>query len=155
MTLAARTDAEQMASGRRSVSLRRAILPIALTIGGIGTALLVQAVFNPFTQNIPLCPLYHLTGLYCPGCGATRAVHALLDGDLLLALRNNLFVIAALPVVGVGMITWTIQRVRGRPFTALPPRWAVFALAIVVGIYAVLRNIPVFWFLAPTSLIGA
>lgn len=33
------------------------------------------------------CPFWKLTGLYCPGCGGTRAIRALLHGDILLSLR--------------------------------------------------------------------
>ena len=35
------------------------------------------------------CPSLTLLHIYCPGCGSTRAVAALLHGDLLLALRQN------------------------------------------------------------------
>ena len=45
------------------------------------------------------CLIRALTGLYCPACGATRAVMALLGGDLYSALRNNLIVtIFAVPM---------------------------------------------------------
>lgn len=35
------------------------------------------------------CPLYEMTGLYCPGCGGTRSVTALLHGHPLLAFHEN------------------------------------------------------------------
>ncbi len=35
------------------------------------------------------CPMYAFTGILCPGCGGTRAVLALLHGDILLSLRCN------------------------------------------------------------------
>lgn len=35
------------------------------------------------------CPVYDLTGLYCPGCGGTRSLTALLHGKILLAFHEN------------------------------------------------------------------
>ena len=40
----------------------------------------------------PPCAFHMLTGLYCPGCGGTRAVRALMHGRLLLSLRLHPFV---------------------------------------------------------------
>lgn len=35
----------------------------------------------------PGCPIYRLTGLYCPGCGGTRALRALAHGQVASSLR--------------------------------------------------------------------
>ena len=39
-------------------------------------------------QGFP-CLFHLLTGLYCPGCGGTRAFRALLAGNLLLSIRYH------------------------------------------------------------------
>lgn len=148
MSAAARTD-------RAAIDLRRAVLPASILVTVVLGALAVQRVFDPFTQNLPLCPTYHLTGLHCPGCGASRAVHALLDGDLPLALQNNALVMTALPVVAAGFVLWTLRRVRGRRPTVDLPRAAVLGLLGLVLVFTVARNVPAFWFIAPTSLVGA
>src|SRR5699024_3622710 len=112
-------------------------------------------VLDPFQTDIPLCPVYHLTGLHCPGCGAIRSVHALIDGDVLLALRNNVLIVIALPAVAAGVVLWTVRRVQGRITNPLQPTAVVLALVALVAVFAVLRNLPTFWFIAPTSLVGA
>ena len=47
----------------------------------------------------PQCLLYNATGLYCAGCGATRAIHALLHGRVIEALHDNALFVAALPLL--------------------------------------------------------
>ncbi|PZP16727.1 MAG: DUF2752 domain-containing protein [Brachybacterium faecium] len=154
MTSAVRTERPQGAPVGPARGSRRALLPLALAAGGLAVALLVQAVFDPFRTDVPLCPVYHLTGLHCPGCGAIRSVHALLDGDLALALRSNAVLMVALPVVALGFGRWTLRRIRGLR-TAPPPSSVVLAGAVIAVVFGILRNLPFFWFLAPVSFVGA
>jgi len=134
--------------------LRRLLLPLAIGASGIALAVIVQQVFDPFRTHIPLCLVNHLTGLECPGCGAIRSVHALLDGDLLLALRSNALVITAIPLVGIGMAVQAVRRVRGAPAHPMPSNRVLLALTGIAVLFAVLRNLPMFWFLAPISYVG-
>src|SRR5690606_39963391 len=47
-------------------------------------------VWLPLTNlGIP-CPFYKVTGHYCPGCGITRAISALLERDFKSAWHNNI-----------------------------------------------------------------
>ncbi|MFC0674846.1 DUF2752 domain-containing protein [Brachybacterium hainanense] len=142
--------------GRAAPVLRRALLPAAILAAAGSGAVLLQGVFDPFRQDVPLCPLHALTGLDCPGCGATRAVHALLDGDLLLALQNNALLVLAIPLLVVVFARWTLRRIRGREAQAIEPsRALVIGVVALVAVYTIARNLPWFPFLAPTSLIGA
>ena len=54
---------------------------------------------NPAVGGYPQCLLYETTGYYCAGCGATRAMYALLHGRMLDALHDNLLFVTLLPVV--------------------------------------------------------
>lgn len=79
----------------------------------------------------PPCPFHALTGLQCPGCGGTRALHALLHGDVGAAVRFNplLFVVMAAAV-----------------FVALRPRlltrpWFGWTAAVTLFGWGVLRNV--------------
>lgn len=100
--------------------------------------------FNPSTQGFfPVCPLFKLTGLACPGCGLTRGFHALFHGDILTALDFN----AMLPVYaiffGYLFMAMILIAVRGRriSFNFLHPA-AVWGFLIVSFVFAVLRNLP-------------
>lgn len=135
--------------------LRRALLPVGIVAGGLALAVGVQLVFDPFRTDIPLCIVYHLTGLYCPGCGAIRAVHSVLAGDLLLAVRSNVLITVALPLVALSFVLWTVRRVRGLTTDLLPSTRSACILVAVIAVFTVLRNLPAFWFIAPVSYIGA
>lgn len=146
-----------LASGtarRATPGWRRTLLPAGLGLLALGGALGVQQVFDPFRQDIPLCPVQRLTGLHCPGCGATRCVHALLDGDLLLAAQSNILVLLAIPVTAVLLVLWAVRRAQGRT-VPMPPPTVVAVIATLALAYGVLRNLPVFSFLAPPTLVGA
>lgn len=154
MTTAAREGHGAPVPDRALRGPRRAALPLAIGAAGLALALGVQLVFDPFRTHLPLCLVNHLTGLECPGCGAIRAVHALLAGDLLLSLRSNALIIAALPLGGAGLGLWAVRRARGLPTDLMPSPRVLLALVAVAVLFAVLRNLPAFWFLAPISYVG-
>jgi|GEM_PF-36341 len=95
------------------------------------------------TSWLPGCQFNLLTGLYCPGCGSTRAYHALTHGHLLAALRMNALAVSVLPLLIAGMVSQTRHARRGTPYKALlySPRlaWTITAIIIAFGI---LRNLP-------------
>ena len=68
--------------------------------GGIG--LIFLYFHNPVaTRWLPQCSFYRLTGLYCSGCGTTRALYAALHGDFYAAFRYNLLLFPSLILIGV------------------------------------------------------
>lgn len=90
---------------------------------------------------LPPCLFHWATGLYCPGCGAGRALHALAQGDLASALAMNPLLVVALPLL-LALILW--------PRLAYHPRTPMLVFAVLIG-FAVLRNLPLwpFSWLAP------
>ena len=65
--------------------------------------------FDIVGDTLP-CTLYTWTGFYCPGCGGTRAVVALLKGNILDSLYLHPFVPYAFFLGGWFMISQTIER---------------------------------------------
>ena len=71
--------------------------------------------FNPLEVHFyPRCPLYVMTGIYCPGCGALRAGHALLHGHLLTALDYNALLVVAAPFLAWALAAQAVQTLTGR-----------------------------------------
>jgi hypothetical protein len=99
--------------------------------------------FDPERVSIyPVCPFHQWTGLWCPGCGTTRAFHQLLHGNVGAAFRFNALSMCMLPVAGYLIVRGDTSTVR--------PTW-IWALLVVIVTFGVLRNIPVYPFtlLAP------
>ncbi len=88
------------------------------------------------------CPLRLTTGLLCPLCGATRAVHALTHGQWDVAMGLNPAVPLLLPLLVLLWLGWVGRSLQGRT-TRYAERLSVFAVlvAAVVG-FGVLRNLP-------------
>ncbi len=81
------------------VALRNHRMLVAMFLLG-GAAIVLLCVFDPATSGVfPPCPVRYLTGLYCPGCGSLRALHALLHGELGRAFAMNPLMIVTLPFV--------------------------------------------------------
>lgn len=101
----------------------------------------------------PGCLFHRLTGLDCPGCGMTRATHAVLHGRLAEAFRFNplgmILVPALLAWLGIRLPGW-LRGEPARPGGAAISRAAWCVLAAIL-VFWVLRNIPFppFTLLAP------
>jgi hypothetical protein len=54
----------------------------------------------------PRCLFHSLTGLQCPGCGGTRALHQLLHLHLAEAMRLNALVTVLIPVALAWFVFW-------------------------------------------------
>lgn len=97
------------------------------------------------------CMLYEQTGLFCPACGGTRALEALLRGDLLGALGYNLLILLLPLFLYAGyVITEMVIKKKSVNDLVVSPFIIWFTLIIVI-LYFILRNIPVliFDFLRP------
>jgi hypothetical protein len=125
---------------------RRAI-PVGWVVAGCALLLTGAAVlyaFNPTEAHFfPPCPFHKLTGLYCPGCGSTRAMHQLLHGHVAAAFDFNPLVVVMLPFVAfaVARQAWQFSRRQRAPSWHMPA-WSLWALVAVVLVFGVARNLP-------------
>ncbi len=120
-------------------------LGAATAVIAMGTAGVVGFLFDPVKSNFfPVCPLFSLTGLACPGCGLTRGFHALFHGDLIAALDFNLLLPIWVVIIGYVFISLVLLAVRGRGLPMWPsyPKFLWGFMIVLVG-FGVLRNIPV------------
>lgn len=125
----------------------------ALGVLGL-TALTLFAARNPagFLAFWPGCLFRKCTGIYCPGCGMTRATFALFEGDVALAFRQNPVGIILLPLALIGLLIEAIRWTRGRatgPLGGNRP-WVSRSLVILVVGFWIFRNLP--WW--PFSLLA-
>ncbi len=100
--------------------------------------------------HYPTCPFLATTGLYCPGCGALRATHDLLHGDLGGALARNPLAVLAVPYLALAFVSFVLRQTgRPAPRSTSLPAWTMWLLLGVVLTFGVLRNLPGFGWLSP------
>lgn len=115
--------------------------------------------FNKPGQSkfLPVCPLNYLTGIYCPVCGTTRMIYALLHLDIITAIRCNVFMFAVSLVLMYSIFVRILKKFsKNRLILYDVIKHPCFTRVIIITsiVFTVLRNIPImpFLLLAPVSL---
>ncbi len=117
--------------------------PAGLLAVGLGACAYIKLVDPNHSGAYPQCPTKLLTGLDCPLCGATRAVHALLDGNVVGAMHHNLLFVLSLPVLAYAFVAWTATRM-GHPMKPIPlsDKRLLIPVAVALVVFTVARNLP-------------
>jgi hypothetical protein len=128
-------------AGGRAVGHGRAA-PLVAGVVLAGAAAYV-AFRDPATQAgfVP-CPLHRMTGLWCPACGLTRGVHALLTGHPLAAIGENLFTPLVVLAAVAGWAAWLLRRWNLAAWRPALGHRGQTALAAVLVVYGLARNVP-------------
>jgi hypothetical protein len=92
----------------------------------------------------PRCPIYLYLHLQCPGCGATRALAALIHGHFTEALHLNPLTTFLLPLAFLYAThhLWKQHRNMQVITWPNPPRYAVYALLVIATVFTIARNLP-------------
>ncbi|MBC9224794.1 DUF2752 domain-containing protein [Aeromicrobium sp. 636] len=122
----------------------------AVTLAGLAAIAVVAARSPEESGHYPTCPFLAVTGLFCPGCGSLRALHALAHGDLATAWDRNPLAVLLLPAVLVAWAAWGLRLLGRRAWhpSRIPAGW-IWALLVVVLTYWVARNVPGWTWLSP------
>lgn len=98
-------------------------------------------------EKIPPCIFHYITGLYCPGCGGTRAVIALLSGKVFLSFILHPIVIYIVIFFLVFLCRFIKSIIYNEKKTAiLLPSWVYCGALGVVVINFLLKNILLVFF---------
>ena len=88
------------------------------------------------------CPFHVLTGLYCPGCGNSRALHELAQLHIAEALRYNYLMPFEAGFVLYVAVRTTVSYLRtGIYKLTIGPEWIGIVFLAVLVIWWVVRNI--------------
>lgn len=116
-------------------------------LGAHLAALVIAAalpLFWSLTQSLPGiftdCIMLRWMLLYCPLCGGTRAVMALLRLDLVAAFSYNAFVtVMAFVLIGLDVVAW-VRYFQKKEVLLRLPGWCWIAATVVMILYWILRN---------------
>jgi hypothetical protein len=119
--------------------------PLAV-LGCIGAASTYVLTNNPTDGQPDLlrpCLFKTLTGLDCPGCGGTRMVWYLLNGDVYQAARHHIVALIAVPVLLYAFVLWSVNRLTGRTIPIWHPSGQLLGLYGLAWLaFSVLRDLP-------------
>ncbi|MDI9511837.1 MAG: DUF2752 domain-containing protein [Bacillota bacterium] len=91
---------------------------------------------------VGVCSFKSITGLLCPGCGGTRAVHFLLKGNIVKSLAHHILPLLLFLYLVLLLVEHSIHLFIGlRTRIFIPKRWMLGVLAAIVLVYAAVRNI--------------
>lgn len=112
--------------------------------------ILYYSLNRRYNFSIP-CIFHEITGYYCPGCGITRCLFSLLEGNIYKAFMYNQLVFILLPFLILYMIYNIyiyIFNKENKVIKKIPNSIFIILLCIVI-VFGILRNLNCFPYLRP------
>lgn len=111
-----------------------------LLLGALG-GILYFHFYLPYIPMLP-CMFHELFGLYCPGCGGTRAIMSLFHGNILRSVWYHPMVLYGFVIFGGFMLSHTLARlhvpkIKGWRFH----NWYLYGAVVLVAANFLLKNI--------------
>lgn len=119
--------------------LSKKILVIVVPIFAI-IILYFSALFVAENITLPPCYFNAITGWYCPGCGNTRSVIALLNGDVLLSLRQNVMIILFIVIGFLLYLEFALNTFGIKFCSPIKNNYFLFITLGVMLVYFLIRN---------------
>lgn len=120
---------------------RRVIITIIVCAIVLAFAL-TYLFFDPAGYDIfPKCQFLLAIGYKCPGCGSQRAIHALLNGDFIAAVKFNAIFIISLPIICIYAYGEVMKKNHTKFFRVINSKWAIYSLLFMYLAWWVLRNV--------------
>jgi hypothetical protein len=123
-----------------SINTRRWLANLAAL--AVAAAACIVRRFPPANSRFyPRCPVFFWLHIYCPGCGGTRALAALLHGKLNEALHWNAMVVLFFPFAAVflALTYWRAMRTSTFLWPTIPNSLLKVSL-VLIAIFTVARN---------------
>lgn len=116
-------------------------------------SLILYLFIGNYLHIFLFCPIKKITNLYCPGCGVTRMLLSIIEGDFYQAFRYNPLLFICIPFFIIYYIEdlYSLYKQRTSKFKKLEPGIWYFLILLFL-VYGIVRNTIAFDFLAPTSV---
>jgi hypothetical protein len=122
------------------VAFKKIFIKWGIAIVVVSTIAILYKNYNPGEIHLfPKCPFWAITGFKCPGCGSQRAVHHLLNLEVLSAAKENILLVLSIPYILAGLI---IERLKNPSEKLLVWRKRLYGRT---AIYIILAIIIAFW----------
>lgn len=104
--------------------------------------LILVKIYNPEEESffIP-CILYKTTGIKCSGCGMTRSIHYLVNGDIKKAIWYNIMIVPGSLVFLYSGYRYLKYFFKNEEFVNKPLEIILIIFLILLIIFMIIRNI--------------
>lgn len=130
--------------------MKKRIIKVISAVAILVTAGFAYMIIAQLTGFYIPCVFHSVTGLYCPGCGVSGMCISMAHFDFASAFKHNSAIFIMLPLFAILFVTIIYKYIKTGSF--MTSKWQnilIYIMIAVLLVFAVLRNIPCFSFLAP------